>query len=110
MRMSITINIIYRGRDGSAQAFAKEMTEGGIVAAIRAEDGNEEYAYFQPLDDPESILLIDRWSDQAAVDAHHASPMMEEIARLRDKHDLHMEVRRFADLDDDGSDCSFIRR
>ena len=108
--MSITINITYRGKDGSAQAFAKEMTESGTVASIRAKEGNEEYAYFQPFDDPDAILLIDRWRDQAAIDAHHASPMMAEIACLRDKYDLHMEVRRFADLDGGESDCSFIRR
>ena len=108
--MSITINITYRGKDGSAQAFAKEMTESVTVASILAEEGNEEYAYFQPFDDPDAILLIDRWRDQAAIDAHHASPMMAEIAHLRDKYDLHMEVRMFADLDGGEQDRSFIRR
>ena len=70
--MSITVNILYRGRGGSARAFADEMAASGTVAAIRAEDGNEAYEYYAPLDDPESILLVDRWRDQAAIDAHHA--------------------------------------
>lgn len=107
--MSITINIIYHGKDGSARAFVQEMTQRGIVEQIRAEKGNESYAYFQPLDDPESILLIDRWSDQAALDLHHESPMMGQIALLREKYDLHMEVSRFIDLDD-AADERFIRR
>lgn len=108
--MSIKINITYRGKNGSAQAFAREMTESGTVAAIRAEDGNEAYDYYQPLDDADAILLIDRWRNHAAIDAHHASPMMGEIARLRDKYDLHMEVRRFADLDKPASDSKFVRQ
>jgi quinol monooxygenase YgiN len=30
--------------------------------------GNLRYQYFQPLDDPETVLLIDSWTDQAAID------------------------------------------
>ena len=36
--------------------------------------------------------------------------MMATIAALRDKHDLHMEVRRYADLDEPEGDGRFIRR
>ena len=91
----ITVNIYYTGRNGSARAFAEEMTARGIVAAIRAEEGNLRYEYFFPMDDPETVLLIDQWRDQAAIDAHHASPMMGQIAALREKYDLHMRVERF---------------
>ena len=72
----ITVNLYYTGSNGSAKAFAEEMEASGIAEAIRAEDGNLRYQYFQPLDDPETILLIDSWRDQAAIDAHHASQMM----------------------------------
>ena len=108
--MSITVNILYHGRGGAALAFAREMISSGTVAAIRAEDGNEAYEYYAPFDDPEAILLIDRWRDQAAIDAHHASPMMQTIAKLRDTYDLHMEVRRFTDFDDNEADATFVRR
>ena len=108
--MSITIHILYRGAGGAPRAFADEMVASGTVAAIRAEDGNEAYDYYVPLDDPEAVLLIDRWRDQAALDVHHASPMMAKIAELRDKHDLHMEVRRLTDLGEPAADSAFIRR
>ena len=91
----ITVNLYYTGSNGSARAFAEEMVLSGTVAAIRAEDGNVRYEYFFPMDDPETVLLIDQWRDQAAVDAHHASPMMAQIAALREKYDLHMRVERF---------------
>lgn len=109
--MSITIQIVYRGEGGAAAAFANEMIASGTVEAIRAEDGNEAYAYYVPMDDPEALLLIDRWRDQAALDAHHTSPMMATIIELRDKYDLHMEVRRFVDADGAtaADDAAFIR-
>ena len=108
--MSLTVNLFYTGTNGAARKFAEEMMASGTVAAIRAEDGNERYEYFQPLEDPETILLIDQWRDQEAIDAHHASPMMETLARLREKYDLHMQVRRYTDDDTaPATDTKFIR-
>ena len=107
----ITVNIFYTGSGGSARAFAEEMVQRGTVAAIRAEAGNLCYEYFFPMDDPETVLLIDQWRDQAAIDAHHASPMMADIAALREKYDLHMKVERLVS-DDAGlpeKDRIFIR-
>lgn len=108
--MAITVNLRYTGKDGSALAFAKEMTESGTAAKIRAEDGNLRYEYYQSLDDPETVLLIDSWKDQAAIDAHHASPMMQTIAALREKYDLHMTVERYVSAEPQESDDRFIRK
>ena len=95
--MSLTVNIYYTGTNGSARKFAEEMMEAGIVAAIRAEEGNEKYAYFFPMEDPETVLLIDRWRDQAALDIHHKTEMMTQIAALRKKYGLRMRVERYVD-------------
>ena len=107
--MMITVNLYYKGANGSARAFAEEMESSGLADAIRAEEGNLRYQYFQPFDDPETVLLIDSWTDQAAIDAHHASPMMAQLAALREKYDLHMTVERFVS-DDLGTDEKYIRR
>ena len=93
--MSITVNLRYTGTDGNARKFAEEMISSGTVDAIRAEEGNLRYEYYQSLDDPETILLIDSWSNQEAIDKHHATPMMDTIAKLREKYDLHMTVERY---------------
>ena len=108
--MSITVNIYYTGENGNARKFAEEMIKSGTVDKIRSENGNLRYEYFQPLDDPETILLIDQWTDQAAIDAHHSSPMMQTIAELRKKNGLKMKVERYIS-DEDGipeSDRKYI--
>lgn len=106
----ITLNLRYIGKGGAACKFAEEMTTSGTVAAIRAEAGNLRYEYYKPLDDPETILLIDSWTDQAAIDVHHASPMMATIAALREKYDLHMTVERFIGIEDNEEDGRYIRK
>ena len=93
--MAITVNIYYRGTNGNARKFAEEMVSSGIVRDIRAEEGNLRYEYFFPMEDEETVLLIDSWQDQHSIDIHHASPMMAKITQLREKYDLHMEVERF---------------
>lgn len=96
--MSITINILYTGQNGSARKFAEEMVASGVVEAVRAEAGNERYEYYFPMDDPESVLLIDRWQNQKAIDIHHKSDMMKKIAELRQKYNLKMKVERYTEL------------
>jgi len=55
-------------------------------------------------------LLIDSWKDQKSIDFHHASPMMVEIAKLRDKYYLHMYVERSVSNDTNKNiDRKFIR-
>ena len=105
----ITVHLFYTGKNGSAMRFAKEMESSGIVDAIRREEGNLRYQYYQPLDDPETVLLIDSWKDQAAIDAHHASPMMAQIAALREKYDLHMTAERFIS-EEMGADEKYLRK
>ncbi|MGI6172924.1 MAG: putative quinol monooxygenase [Christensenellales bacterium] len=95
--MSLTINLYYTGEGDSARRFAQEMVSSGVVQRVRAQEGCERYEYFFPMDDPHTVLLIDRWRDQAALDAHHKSPMMQDIARLRDKYKLRLRVERYAD-------------
>lgn len=95
--MSITVNLYYTGKNGSARKFAEEMESSGIAAAVRAQEGNEKYEYFFPMSDPETVLLIDRWKDQTAIDIHHKSEMMKKIAELRDKYKLRLRVERYID-------------
>ena len=108
--MSITVNLRYTGTDGNARKFAEEMVSSGTVDAIRAEEGNLRYEYYQSLDDPETILLIDSWANQEAIDKHHATPMMDTIAKLREKYDLHMTVERYSAAETPESENKFIRK
>ena len=107
--MTITVNLRYTGVDGNARKFAEEMISSGTVDAIRAEEGNLRYEYYQSLDDPETVLLIDSWASQKAIDAHHATTMMATIAALREKYDLHMTVERYTGADMPETDNQFIR-
>lgn len=105
----ITLHLFYTGTNGNAIKFAQEMESSGTAELIRQEPGNLRYQYFTPFDDPETVLLIDSWESQEAIDVHHASPMMAQIARLREKYDLHMKAERFVS-EEMGTDEHFLRK
>ncbi len=108
--MSITVNIYYTGENGSARKFAEEMISSGTVEAIRKEKGNIRYDYFYPVDDAETVLLIDSWESQEAIDIHHGTSMMDTILNLREKYDLHMKVERYISNDEiPKTDMKFIK-
>jgi len=108
--LSITINVFYKGENGSARRFAEEMISSKTVEAIRSEKGNLRYEYFFPLEDEETVLLIDSWESQEALDIHHGSPMMSTIIKLRDKYGLHMKVERYISDDDiPETDRAFVK-
>ena len=107
--MAITINIYYMGKNGNAKKFAEEMISSGIVDEIRKEEGNLRYEYFFPMDDEETVLLIDSWKNQKAIDLHHQTSMMQEIIALREKYDLRMKVERYTSEELSDNDKHFIR-
>lgn len=116
--MAITVNLRYTGKKGAAKAFAREMISSGTVEKIREEKGNLRYEYYLPFGEDadgdeassETILLIDSWKNQKAIDLHHATPMMKTIAELREKYDPHMTIERFVSDDNiPEQDKGFIR-
>lgn len=99
--MSLVINIYYTGKNGNARKFAEEMVSSGIIDRVKAEKSNLKYEYFFPMEDEETILLIDQWENQEALDFHHKSEMMKEIADLRKKYNLSMKVNKFKEYEEE---------
>ena len=47
-----------------------------MLAASQAEDGCLDYNYAEDMTEPGLIHVFERWRDQAALDAHFATPHM----------------------------------
>lgn len=109
---AITVHIYYTGKNGSAKAFVKEMLTSGLVDEIRKEKGNRRYEYFFSVEGEETVLLVDSWDNQEAIDLHHSSSIIGQIMELRIKYHLHMKVERYF-LDETGipkEDQKFVQK
>ena len=78
----------------------KQILENTILLLSDVKIGNIRYDYFYPVNDSETVLLIDSWENQEAIDVHHGTPMMNTIFRLREKYNLHMKVERYISDDE----------
>jgi quinol monooxygenase YgiN len=56
-------------RREEALAAARQMQE-----ATTAEHGCHEYRFWTAIDDPDSVLVFERWESRASLEAHLASP------------------------------------
>ena len=45
--------------------------------------------------DEETVLLIDKWKDEEALDRHHKTDMMRQISLVREKYKLSMKVEQY---------------
>lgn len=92
----LVVNLYYLGRNGNAKAYAEEMLARGLVDAIRKEKGCISYEYYYPENNPDEVLLVDKWVDEEALEAHHNTPIMEEIIKLHRKYNLTLKVEKFS--------------
>lgn len=53
---------------GRSAEFARAFAE--LQAITQRQEGCEQYELFQSLDDPDRIVLLERWTSQALLDKH----------------------------------------
>lgn len=65
--MAIRQVITFRVAPGKAQAFVEGFQP--IVEKVRLQPGCEQYAMFTSVDDPDTLVMLERWRDQESLDA-----------------------------------------
>ncbi len=89
----ILLHVSYHGE--KAKAFAAEMQQSGLRAAVLAEEGCMQYDYYLPLAEENCVLLVEHWRDRAALDKHAAGEPMAKLKALKASYDLATTVERF---------------
>jgi quinol monooxygenase YgiN len=81
--MAVRSIISMRAAPGKGAEFASAMSERCLE--VQKEPGCEQFEVFQSALEPERFVLLERWADQAALDAHaevnRARPPMPEGLR-----------------------------
>ena len=63
----LLLNVTYTMKPGMRDTFLKEVQAQGILDAVRQEDGCLQYAYYLPAEEDDTLLLVERWRDMAAL-------------------------------------------
>ena len=60
------INVIYTMKSGKREEFLAGVAASGAQAAVRGEEGCLQYDYFTSVDDPDKLLLLEKWTTREA--------------------------------------------
>jgi quinol monooxygenase YgiN len=66
--MAVRLVVTFHAAPGKGAALAQAMK--ARCEASRQDAGCEEFEVFQSVADPEKLVLLELWKDQAALDAH----------------------------------------
>jgi quinol monooxygenase YgiN len=66
--MAVRLVVTLQAKPGQGSALAKAYQ--GRCADVQKEAGCEQFEVFQSALEPDKLVLLERWADQAALDAH----------------------------------------
>jgi len=92
---NIILHVTYTCLPGKAEEFVTALKESGLQATVRAEDGCIQYDYHLSCEEKDTVVLIERWRDAAALAAHAAQPHMAQIAAMKDGRVSATDVKRY---------------
>lgn len=79
----LLINVTYTMKPGMRDTFLKEVQAQGIQAAVRQEDGCLQYDYYLPVEEDNTLLLVERWRDRQAQQVHLTTPHMAALGKIK---------------------------
>jgi len=79
----MTLFVRYLCKSNCREAFLREIRAKGIDTAIRAEQGCLCYDYYLSVQDPDVILLVEKWTAPEAQQVHMTQPHMKELSALK---------------------------
>ena len=91
----IVLNVTYHCRPGCREAFLERILAEGIDGMSRADDGNLKYDYYLPFDGGDELLLVEKWRDAEALNAHAQGAHLKKLGAFKSEYVTETVVERF---------------
>ncbi len=78
-----TLNVVYHIKPGMAEQFIEAIYSENIGGITRNEDGCLGYDFFTSLEDDDTVLLVEHWRDDAALEAHSKAPHFAVLQQIK---------------------------
>lgn len=84
---NFTILVIYKAKyQGAREEFVKELTETGVLSAIREEKGCLNYEYYYSNEDKCKLVLFEKWEAREHQKVHMTQPHMKLAMEIKNKY------------------------
>lgn len=91
----IILHVTYQCLPGKAEEFVRILKESGLQQTVRAEDGNLQYDYMISCEAEDTVVLLEKWRDAAALNAHAATAHMKRMPELKEGRVLKTVIERY---------------
>lgn len=92
----ILVNVKYQIKPGKRDEFLEKVIQNDIVAASRAEPGNDKYEYFKPVDSEDSLFLMEMWADGKAQEAHGKTEHYQRLQSLKNEYVTKVTIEKYS--------------
>ena len=79
--MKITLQ--YFAKPGRREEFLHRIVTGGILDAIRKEDGCQRYDYYLSCQNEDEVLLLEEWESEAQQQVHMEQEHMKQLMEIK---------------------------
>ena len=80
----LQLSVNYLAQPGRREEFLRRIVEGGILAAIRAEEGCLRYDYYLSCQNEDEILLLEEWDTAEHQRIHMEQEHMKRLRIIKD--------------------------
>jgi quinol monooxygenase YgiN len=92
---NFTILVIYKAKSvGDRENFVKELTESGVLTAIRNEDGCFAYDYYFSNEDEKTLVLYEKWESHNHQKVHMTQPHMKTAMDIKAKYIESVQLKK----------------
>ncbi len=82
----LTMIVYYHCKAGARNEFVKEIAAADIAAKCQAENGCKQYDFFLPLNDDDTLLLVEKWESEEAQKIHMTTPHFQLLSSLKERY------------------------
>jgi len=86
--------VTYTAKPGLRAAFHQIILDEQLQEASRNEPGNLTYDYFLSVDNPDELLLVEKWTDKKSLDEHCLLPHFIRLQALKKDYIKEVSVVR----------------
>ena len=99
LHKELLMHVTYKVKEAKRGEFIQKVKELGIMVASKQEPGNLFYEYYYPIDDENSILLVEAWTNTNAQVLHTKTEHLKLLSKLKNEYVEATQIKKFTASD-----------
>lgn len=91
----ITGHCTYLLKKGTRESFIRELTASGFLEKSRSDAGNICYVPYASVEDPDIVMVTERWEQFSDVKAHEKQPHIDILNKICEKYLISLTLEYF---------------